>query len=410
MSVVIQKQKTLTRPVRVVHVLPDLGTGGAEQQVLVMLKKLDRRIWEPSVLCTHELGLLENDFRTADVPIECVWKKGWGDLGFFSRLVKALRKMQPDIVHTSLLSSNFWGRTAAQFLSPKPVLVASEHGVEPWRHPLVKLLDRTLARRTDLIYGVSPAVIDFLENSEGINPDKLALIYCGILPERVQGCLHWTEEERMTRRRELRIPDDTFVVGHIARPSQVKRLDVLGETIGRLHKRGVPVRLLMVGREPNETERTLYDVFLSNLRKHGAENVIVRRGFIRDMSPEYAIMDAVLQTSESEALPNVVIEAQIMERPVVATDVGGTGVMVTHRETGWLAPNEDADGLADGLEYLYTNRDDARRWAVAGRERAEKLFSADTFVQNITQTYRTLLKHRGISLPDGQPETINRET
>ena len=387
------------RRIRIVHVLPDLGTGGAEQQVLVMLKRLDRAVWEPAVLCTHEYGILEEEFRSTGAELHCAWKKGWTDLGFFPRLVREIRRLKPDVVHTSLLSSNFWGRLASLFLPRRVVVVASEHSVEPERHRLVKLINRALARGSDLVYGVSPAVIDFLTKDERIPERKLALIYCGILPERVQTCLRWSAEERLARRRELGIPDDAFVVGHVARPSRVKRLDVLGEAIGLLSSRGVPVKLMVVGRPPSPAEQPNWDALTAALARHGAGDVIVHRGFRQDISPEYAVMDAVIQSSESEALPNVVIEAQFMERPVVATDVGGTGVMITDGETGWLAPNEDAAGLADGLFQVWSNPDEARRRAVAGRERAERLFSADTFVANVTSAYVRLLRAKGHTLP-----------
>ena len=207
---------------------------------------------------------------------------------------------------------------------------------------------------------------------------------------------------RDRHREELGIPSDAFVVGWVARPSWEKRLDILADVIARLQDEDVELRVLMVGRDPETPEqKESFRKFLRSVDEAGAEGAIIRRGFVRDVSAEFAIMDALVQTSDWEGLPNVVIEAGAMEVPAVATNAGGTGDIIEHRVSGWLVETGDVDGLVEGLLHVHQNREVAAAWGREARRRAEKLFSQDALIRNMTALYARLLRGRGYALPEG---------
>lgn len=66
-----------------------------------------------------------------------------------------------------------------------------------------------------------------------------------------------------------------------------------------------------------------------------AENVDFL-GYVADMPRLYAQTDLVVQSSYTEGLPNVILEAAYLRVPVIATAVGGTGEVLSHGDTGWL--------------------------------------------------------------------------
>ena len=82
----------------------------------------------------------------------------------------------------------------------------------------------------------------------------------------------------------------------------------------------------------------------------------------------YAAADVFVAPSLQDNLPNTVMEAAACGLPTVAFDIGGLGDLVRHRQTGWLAPPRDADGLAEGL--LHALGDDVWRVAAGGAARA----------------------------------------
>lgn len=389
----------MDRPIRVVHVVRTVDAGGAEQQLLTLTRALDRSIWAPSVICTHYAGTLEAEFAAAGVPLIVVGKHGRYDVSLLPRLARALARQQPDIVHTWLFPGNSWGRAAVLLLPRRPIVIASERSVNVWKSVFHRALDRFLARGTDMIVGNAAQVSDFVVNVEEIPARKVTTIRNGIYLGRAQRCLAWTAEERTAYRRHIGLPTDAFVVGCIARPSWQKRLDLLAQVIRDLAARDVPVCLLHLGRDPSSDEVAHFEKYQRLLDEYGVRDLVVRRGFVRDVSSELAVMDALVQTSDIEGFPNAVTEAQAMEVPVVATAAGGTSDLVIHRETGWLVPPGDVDGIVEGLAWVHRHPEEARAWGRAARLHVEQHFSVDALVRNTTALYARLLRERGIEVP-----------
>jgi len=379
-----------------VHVLPTLQSGGAEQQVLALCRALDPEVWEPRVVCTHRYDSLEPEFRAAGIPIEVVGKRSRYDLALVWRLAQAIRRHNPDIVHTWLVQANTWGRAACLFLPSRPVVIASERTINAWLTLHGSLIDRALSRTSDMVVGNSRAVTDFQREAKRVAPEKLATIRNGITLERAQRCLGWSVTERVARRQELGLAPDSFVVGNIAQPTPEKRWDLLAEVLTQLRQLGVPARVLQLGRDPDcDAERVYLDDFRDRLNDGGVAEFVHRRGFVRDVSADLAAMDAFVQTSDVEGFPNGVTEALAMELPVVATAAGGTPDLVTHRQTGWLTATADVDDIVRGLSWVYANRESARALGIAGRNRVEERFSVDSLVRNTTALYRCLLRRVG---------------
>lgn len=389
----------MTRPVRIVHVIQSVESGGAEQQLLALTSAQDWSRWQPFVVCTHEIGSLGPQFEAAGVPVEAVGKRGPLDIGLALRVARAVARHSPDIVHTWLASANFWGRVAARFLPGSPIVIGSERTIDSWISPVFHVIDRVLVRSTDIVIGNSSQVCRFMMTAKRLPADKVVTVRNGIALARAQNCLSWNTGERRAYRRRLGIPADAFVVGNISQPIGAKRLDLVVDVVARLRDANVPVRLLQLGRDPRPGEEEYFARYQRWLDERGVRGLVMRRGFVREVSPELAVMNALVQTSDVEGFPNAVAEALAMEVPVVATDAGGTSDMVIHRHTGWLVPPEDIDGLVEGLQYIYRRPDEAHRWGMAGRARVEKYFSVDTLVRNTTALYAALLRKRGRAAP-----------
>jgi glycogen(starch) synthase len=106
--------------------------------------------------------------------------------------------------------------------------------------------------------------------------------------------------------------------------------------------------------------------------------------------------------SRADSFPLVGLQAALMERPVVAFDVGGVPEMIVDRETGLLVDAANADKLAEAVSYLLEHPDDAMRMGKAARGRALQMFSFDRHVKAYDSLYRQLVsdwraRHRGES-------------
>jgi glycosyltransferase involved in cell wall biosynthesis len=97
-------------------------------------------------------------------------------------------------------------------------------------------------------------------------------------------------------------------------------------------------------------------------------------------------------------IPSKIFEAMAMEKPVVASRVGGIPDLVEHGVNGYLV----SPGNAKELEHaIFTILDDpslATRMGKEGRKRISNRFSAATMVDSIEQVYRELLARKGVRL------------
>jgi len=109
-----------------------------------------------------------------------------------------------------------------------------------------------------------------------------------------------------------------------------------------------------------------------------------------DVIAEYRTSDVLLHAALEDACPVVVLEAQAMEMPVVATDTGGLPEIVDHGVTGFVVPRRDPEALAQMLILLA--RDHARRRAMgkAARGRMLDLVDFETQVPRIAEMYAQL--------------------
>jgi len=93
-------------------------------------------------------------------------------------------------------------------------------------------------------------------------------------------------------------------------------------------------------------------------------------------------------------MPNAIIEAMAMERPVVATRVGAVPEVVIDGETGILVARRDADALAEAICLLLEDKQLAKRMGMAGRERVEGLFTVEAMMARTEALYQELIEEK----------------
>jgi glycogen(starch) synthase len=98
----------------------------------------------------------------------------------------------------------------------------------------------------------------------------------------------------------------------------------------------------------------------------------------------------VMPSRWQEPFGLVALQGSQMERPVVASRVGGLPEVVADGETGLLVKNEDVDGLATAIIHLIENPRIAQQMGKAGRERAQRLYSIEAHVAAYEKLYRQI--------------------
>lgn len=122
---------------------------------------------------------------------------------------------------------------------------------------------------------------------------------------------------------------------------------------------------------------------------------VVFTGDVEDIKAAYVALDVVVMPSgQPEPFGGVVIEAMALERPVVATAIGGTVEQVVDGETGFLVPPNDSKALATAIEKLLGHPESAVAMGRAGKKRFHECFEFDLFYPQMMSIYNNLVSGR----------------
>lgn len=330
----------------------------------------------------------------AVVPVELGRGLRPGD----ARAVATLRGLgaHVDVVHAHGIRA---GAAAALARRAQVPLVVTTHNAAPEGAPAVvvhRALETVVHRRADLVLGVSPDLVRRARR-DGARASDLAVVPAGVLP------LRDPAERARARRRlraELDLPphDGPPVILSVGRLAEQKRMDLLVQAYHRMLRTGAdpvagsdaqtgpraspqaPPVLLIAGEGPGEQQ-------LRELARRGPGDVRLL-GHRTDVADLLAGADLVVSSAVWEGQPLGLQEALAAGAPVVATDVGGTGLVLSG--AGLLVPGEEprvvAD-LADAMGRVLADDDLRRELSAASLRRAGELPGLDDAVTAALAAY-----------------------
>jgi L-malate glycosyltransferase len=188
------------------------------------------------------------------------------------------------------------------------------------------------------------------------------------------------QRSREEVRRELGVKDNEVMVLHSSNLRPLKRIDLLLETVARIHPADSFKLVILAGGS--------FAPFADPVRRLGLEDRVIVRENVDVIEDYLQAADLGLMTSETESFCLSILEAMYFACPSVATRVGGIPEVIEDNVTGLLAPSGDADALARAVESLI--RDPVRRAALgrAAQGRAREMFSAPVIVPRYEALYR----------------------
>jgi glycosyltransferase involved in cell wall biosynthesis len=384
--------------IKVLRVIARLNVGGPTLHVAYLTRGLAPLGYE-TTLVAGRVGPNEGsmDYVAAETGVQPLYIGSLqrnlsvlADGAALVRLVRLIRSLRPDVLHTHTAKAGALGRAAALLAGrarPEAV-VHTYHGhvltgyFPGWTSRLFLQLERVLARSSDALVAVSPEVRDDLVRL-GVAPrSKFVVVRLGLDLERRIAA---PEGARERVRAEWGVDDDQFLVTWLGRMTEIKRVDDLLRAFADLRGRGIDAVLALVGDGPNR------DGLQRLAEQLGVADAVRFAGFRRDVGSVYAASDAVALTSANEGTPVSLIEAMAAGRAVVTTDVGGVRDVVDGGRAGLLVPSGDAEAFADGLEALWRRPELRRELGKAGRGRVVARYSVDRLVRDIDRLYRSLL-------------------
>lgn len=303
------------------------------------------------------------------------------------KLLQIIRKERIDIVHTHLFEPTLLGVLAAR-LRKCAVVVTRHHSDALYLLPnrfkrnLSRSLENWINRHADHLIAPSQTVRDILVRRERAPERKISVLPYGQTLERFAAI---KREQIESVRAELQMNERLALV-YVARLHWEKGHRFLLEAFALLRDEGLEANLYFVGIGP---DRELLESLVKELE---LENHVKFLGWRDDALAVMAAADVVVHASLQEPMPAVVIEALLLERPLVVTDVSGVRDVVGNSKYAILIPPRNVEALHAAIGWTVHNPDKARERAREGRRFILNYMSAERVAREYFQIYRRVLK------------------
>ncbi len=308
----------------------------------------------------------------------------WRNVG---ALADVIHRYDVKLVHARSRAPAWSARAAARRCGVP--FVTTFHGTYN-RGPLgIKSPYNAIMASGDRVIAISQFIARHVQEFYHVPPDRIRVIPRGVDLDRFDPAR--VSPERMIKlATDWRLPEDFPVVMLPGRLTRWKGQSVVIEALARLGRRDL--RCLLVG---SDQGRTRYRAALERaIADKGLQGVVHIVNGCNDMAAAYLLTDYVISAStDPEAFGRVIVEAQAMGRPVIATRCGGALETVTPGQTGWLVapgdPGELAAAIASALAVPAAERP---RMAAACVAQAREVYSRQQMCDKTLDVYAELLQ------------------
>ena len=312
------------------------------------------------------------------------------DLRSMGQLVRLLRAVDPDILHTHNPKPGILGRVLGRILRV-PLVVNTQHGLyaQPSdrrrRRWPVYAAERFAAAFGHVELVQNPEDVDTLVQTLRVPERKVRLLGNGVDMTRFDPA-SLPADTRMRLRDEWGVGADEVVVGTVGRLVAEKGIAEILEAASILADRGVGVRVVVIGPRDEGKADAVTDEDIERAERAG----VVFTGQRTDMPECYSAMDMFLTASWREGFPRAAMEASSMGLPVIATDIRGCRQVVDDGVTGVLVPVRDPAALALAVERLADDEGVRLTMGAAARAKAVAEFDQDLVIRRTLEAYGRL--------------------
>jgi len=279
------------------------------------------------------------------------------------RIARILRDRRVDLLYmNNQPSTNLEGIIASKMTG----VPALQHSRIETRLNLfeVRAANQWLSKIICVSEGVRDALLE-----RGVDSAKCVVAYNGISSG--------TEPRRSPEeiKSEWGIGDDDVLIGTVGSLIKRKRIGDLIEAMYMIEG----VKCLIVGKGPEK------EVLLELVKKRGLNDRVIFTGFQTDAVSYINAMDIFVMPSEQEGFPRVVLEAMLMQKPVVAARIRGTEELVANNKTGMLFQRGNTKELAQYLTELLLSPSVGKDMGAAGKKRVVENFSIEKYVNKVQE-------------------------
>ena len=381
-------------PIQLVQIIDRLNVGGPTPYLLFLSRALESRGYRSTVVkgqvASGEAEMDEVIRRSGIRPLEL---RGFSraivpirDFRVLIALYRLLRRVRPEIVHTHKSKAGVVGRIAA-WLAGVPVTLHTFHGLvfkgyfSAWKTRLIVLVERLLARRTDVLVAVSALQRDELLADRIAAPSRIRTVPLGV---DLDPFLNQRRGDAGFRE-ELGFGASTRLVGIVARLVPIKGVDVFLSAAEQVAAALPDVRFVVIG------DGELRGALETLARERKLSGRVRFTGFRNDMARIYGSLDLSVLSSRHEGLPVALLESVASGCYVVATRVGGVPDLLRSERIGLMVAPDNARALAAGIQRVLRER---REISAEVRREIVESYGMTRLAEDFSHLYRKLSENK----------------
>ncbi|MBX2825688.1 MAG: glycosyltransferase [Gammaproteobacteria bacterium] len=293
----------------------------------------------------------------------------------FFKLVRYLKSVQADLVHTHLTSANILGVLAARLLNIPSVVSLHNVKMVSLQHPYHGKLECWLLKHW------AGHIVAVGDNTEVAHRPLLGDAPMTVIPNAVNPPPSLGAEDRKKLRQEL-FPDfNGLIIMTVGRLHEQKGYDRLLQALSQLTE---DYRCIIVG------DGELRDMLTSLSCDLGLQAKVSFLGIRQDIGPLLSASDLYVSSSLWEGLPVATLEAMYARLPIVATRVGDVGIILEN-DAGVLVEPDDVDALAGALDELLGSAEKRAGYGDRAFNKVDADYNAGRWMQRLKSIYQTLL-------------------
>jgi len=336
--------------------------------------------------CLDECGAIGDELKALHYPVAILKRHPGFDFRCAGRLAHFCRQQNVRLIHAHQYGPFFYAELASRLAHRVPVLF-TEHGRDypDYRRSKRVLANRLLLRRRDRVVAVGQHVRNALVKNEGLNRDRVTVIYNGI------DCQAYNPvpRQRAETRAGWGLDDSHLAIIQVARLNRLKNQATALRAMSMLTANYPQARLVLVG---DGEERSTLEQLTDSLQ---LRSQVIFAGMQKDVPRMLSAADLFLLSSVSEGIPLTLLEAMAAGLACVATRVGGIPEVIVNGVTGLLAEPSDPNALAGKLSTLLGDAELRSQFGTAGAARVRRSFDAHQMHEAYSKVFREMLPSSG---------------
>lgn len=366
-------QKEGVPRMKVLYLINYAGNAGTEKYVYNLIKTYEGKDTK-CYLCYNVAGKLSQDVEALGIPSFRLNMRHPFDKKAAKELASFCRENNIDVIHAQYPRENYIAILSQKYYSGTKVVYTCHLTLKT--NFIWKITNKIMTRHNHKIISVCNNGKELLVGN-GVSPDKIDVIYNGIMP-------HEHTPANPDLRKELGIDEDTFVITTLARYHIAKGLDYFVKSIEKLkQKTNKKFVLLILG------EGELWDEITALIKEKNLTDVIYQLGFRTDAGEILKISNLYVNSAKCyEALSFAILEALDAALPVIATKVGGNGdILSPENDCGILVEYGNTEEMADAIKLIMDDEALREKYSKNAVKAINEVFNLEKLLEDTYKLY-----------------------